>query len=43
MTPEAWKKLDELRGSVSRGVWLSARIWRDSKAASHNGSAVINT
>jgi hypothetical protein len=29
MLPESWQKLDELRGSASRGVWLSSRINRD--------------
>ena len=28
MTPESWRLLDELRGnSVSRGVWISSRVW----------------
>ena len=27
MPPEAWRMLDELRGSTSRGVWLRCGIW----------------
>jgi hypothetical protein len=29
MTPSVWQKLDELRGSVSRGVWIASRVNRD--------------
>ena len=29
MVHEVWAKLDELRGTVSRGVWISARVNRD--------------
>ena len=32
MLPEVWAKLDQMRGSTSRGVWLSARICRDFNA-----------
>ena len=35
MTPESWRLLDQMRGSLSRGVWISARVWRDSKARFH--------
>ena len=28
MPAAAWKKLDELRGATSRGIWISSRIWR---------------
>ena len=27
LPPEAWRMLDELRGSTSRGVWIRCRIW----------------
>ena len=27
MPPEAWRMLNELRGSTSRGVWIRCRIW----------------
>lgn len=32
MSPEAWAKLDALRGETSRGVWISSRVWRDFNA-----------
>jgi hypothetical protein len=28
-----WEKLDQLRGSSSRGVWISACVWRQANAA----------
>ena len=38
MPPEAWAKLDELRGgSISRGVWISSRVWTVWRA-SHQAS-----
>jgi hypothetical protein len=33
MPPEDWEKLDQLRGSSSRGVWISACVWRQANAA----------
>jgi hypothetical protein len=28
MMPSAWAKLDQMRGSTSRGVWISAAVYR---------------
>ena len=27
MMPEAWQKLDQMRGNSSRGMWISSRVW----------------
>jgi hypothetical protein len=29
MLPSAWQMLDQMRGTASRGVWISSRIFRD--------------
>jgi hypothetical protein len=33
MPSEDWEKLDQLRGWSSRGVWISACVWRQANAA----------
>ena len=33
MPSEDWEKLDQLGGWSSRGVWISACVWRPANAA----------
>ena len=39
MPPEDWEKFDQMRRSVSRAVWISARVWCDVHNFVTNASA----
>ena len=41
MTPESWRMLDKLRGgSVSRGVWISSKVWAVYRQSRQQGQSL---
>jgi hypothetical protein len=37
MLPEAWAKLDQMRGTASRGIWISAAVYQRFNASHQVG------